>query len=202
MHHVVLVSLPGVRIVHGMSIVNHVVRTPWRWSRWLLPRLWLVIPMGLAVYSLTEPWARARIVLFWGISRSPGALMLVLVSSLVMVVAGGVVAGRRRALGLAACVHLASGALMCAVAWRAYQMVQEAGVKALGFIPLASVRPGPGLQVFCVAALFVLAVGAGELGIALVWRRRRPPAPPAAASDVGTPACAAAATDATTHVPA
>lgn len=188
--------------MHVMSIVNHVVRTPWRWSRWLLPRLWLVIPMGLAVYSLTEPWARARVVLFWGISRSPGALMLVLVSSLAMVIAGGVVAGRRRALRLAAGVHLVSGAFMCAVAWRAYQMVQDAGVKALGFIPLASVRPGPGLRIFCVAALFVLAVGAGELTIVLVQRRRarRRPAPPAGAEDVGTPAREATAGDAVTHV--
>lgn len=183
-----------------MATMKGVVHAPWRWSRWLLPRLWLVIPMGLAIYSLTEPWARARVVLFWGISRSPGALVLVLVSCMLMVVAGGAVAGRRRSLLLAACVHLATGAMMAMVAWRAYRMVQEAGVKALFVIPLASVRPGRGLQVFCVAALFVLAVGVGELTIALVQRRRRRRGPVPPTPHVGTPASEACS--AGTHVPA
>lgn len=137
--------------------------------------------MGLVLYSLTEPWARARIVLFWGITRSPGALVLVLVTTLSMLVAGVAVAGRGNSLRRAAFVHLASGAVMCAVSWRAYQMVQEAGIKALGFIPLASVRPGAGLQAFFAAALAVLAVGNAELVIALVQSRRarRAPAPSA-----------------------
>ena len=158
--------------MHFMAIARRALHRTGHFARWILPRLWLVVPLGLTVYSLTEPWARARIVVFWGITRSPGALALVLMSSLSMLVAGVAVAGRRRSVFLAACVHLASGALMCAVSWRAYDMVEEAGVKALGFIPIASVRPGAGLRAFFAAALVVVAVGAGELVVALVHARR------------------------------
>ena len=169
-----------------MNRTRPAVHCAWRASCWLLPRAWLVVPLGLVVYSLTEPWARARIVLFWGISRSPGALMLVLLSSLGMLVAGVAVAGRR-SLRLAAFVHLLSGALMCGVSWRAYEMVQDAGVKALGLIPIASVRPGDGLRAFFVAAIVVLAVGMGELTVVLArgHRARRSGSPPKCGAPAG-----------------
>jgi hypothetical protein len=152
------------------------------WALRLLYSLWLLFPVGLAVYSFTQPWAKARVVLFWGISRSPEAMVLVLLSLLLTVGAGILVAGRRRGATLAAIVHLATGALMCLVSWFAYRMVENAGTKALGFIPLASVRPGPGLRTYFLASLLVLAWGLAGLVRVLLRRRRHrhEPAPLAA----------------------
>ncbi len=142
------------------------------WLRRLLALLALFLPTALAAYALTEPWARARVFLLLGITRSPGAIVLVLLTLLLTLLAGLAVTGRRRNPFLAAGVHLGSGILMCAVSWIAFRMIRDAGVKALGFIPLAWVRPGPGLQHFFLAALLLLGLGLAELATALVLRRR------------------------------
>ena len=88
------------------------------------------------------------------------------------------IAGRTR-LRLVAFVHLATGTLLCGVAWLAFSMVRHAGVRALGVLPVAAVRPGPGLRHFVLAALCVVALGVVELVVALLRRRgastREPP---------------------------
>jgi len=142
------------------------------WLRRLLALLALLLPTALAAYALTEPWAQARVFLLLGITRSPGAIVLVLLTLLLTLLAGVTAIGRRRNPFLAAGVHLGSGVLMCVVSWLAFRMIRDAGVKALGFIPLAWVRPGPGLRYFFLAALLLLGLGLAELAIAVVLRRR------------------------------
>jgi len=151
-----------------------------RLGLWLLPLVGLLPGLALALLSLTEPWASARVVLVWGVSRSPGAQVLVLVAVLGTLAATVAVAGRGRYFGIAAAVHLVAGALMYAVARAAYSMVSHAGVRALGLLPLASVHPGPGLRHFTLGSLLVMALGLVELVLALTWhRKRRRLAPPA-----------------------
>jgi hypothetical protein len=136
----------------------------------LVPLLGLIPAFLLATYSLTEPWARGRAMIFWGIRRSPGAAMLLAVTLAGMVAATIAVASRGRRRGLAAPVHLALALLMGAVAFTAYSMIKHAGVKLLGLVPLASVRPGRGLLLFLIASICVLLLGLLEVWL---WRRSR-----------------------------
>lgn len=134
----------------------------------LVPLLGLVPAFLLAAYSLAEPWARGRAMIFWGIRRSPGAAMLLAVTLAGVVAATIAVAARGRRRGLAAPVHLALAVVMGAVAFTAYSMITHAGVKLLGLVPLASVRPGRGLLLFLISAVSVLLLGLFELWL---WRR-------------------------------
>jgi hypothetical protein len=145
-----------------------------------------VPPMALAVYALTEPWARARLVFFWGITRSPGAALLVGTSLAACLVVGLAMASRGRRPALVAGTHAAIGMLLVVVALLAYRMVQHAGVRALGLIPIASVHPGRGLRLFFVAGCLLLGLGLLEALLVRRWRRARrrdvaPAAPPGAA---------------------
>ena len=74
----------------------------------------------LASYSLTQPWAKARIVMLWGISRSPEAVTLVIAALGGMVAASVAVALRGDRLRLAGWVHLFMGVAMCVVAGMAW----------------------------------------------------------------------------------
>jgi hypothetical protein len=136
----------------------------------ILPIAGLVPSFLLAIYSMTEPWAKARVVGVFGISRNPEAALLIAVSLAAMVGAGVAMATRRRGPLLASVVHLITGLFMCSVAWAAFGMVRRASVKIL-FIPFASVHPGPGLRHFLIAALLVVALGGLE-GV-LAFRRMR-----------------------------
>ena len=163
----------------------------WRRTLRLLALFGMAPPMALAFYSLTEPWARARLVFLWGISRSPGAALLVVLGLVTALVGGMAVASGRRP-RLAAGVHLGSGVLLCTVSLLAFRMIEDAGVRALGLVPLASVRPGRGLQYFFLASILVMGLGMVEWVLVLHERRRRvrsasgsepkprlgPPAPP------------------------
>ncbi len=144
---------------------------------YLLPVVGLVPSFLLAIYSMTETWARARVAGLFLVSRSPEATLLLGVSLAGMVAASVAVATRGKRPGLASAVHFATGVLMIAIAWAAFGMIRQAGVKIL-FIPFASVRPGPGLRHFLLASILVVALGVLE-GV-LAWIRRwrsRPPAP-------------------------
>lgn len=141
----------------------------------LLPLLGLIPSFLLATYSLTEPWARARVLGVWGVSKSPGAALLVTMTLAGMVAASVAVATRSGRREIAASVHIATGALMAVVAWAAFSMIRHAGVRLLGFVPLASVRPGRGLRLFVIAAALVAALGFVEL--ILAYRRNRARAP-------------------------
>lgn len=147
----------------------------------------LLPAFAAAFYSLSEPWARARIVLFWGLTRSPEALLILCAGLGVALAAAIAVAWRNRRPAVSAAVHLAFGLLLCTVAWQAYALVRAAGVRGLGFIPIASVHPGRGLYIFTAAAGWLVALGLLELLLAVLGRRRA--CPPAAtdralASDV------------------
>ncbi len=146
----------------------------------LLPLLGLIPSFLLAIYSMTEPWAKARVVGVFGISRSPEATLLIATSLAGMVAASVAVATRGKRPELACGVHLATGLLMVAVAWAAFAMVRSASIRILGIIPFASVRPGPGLRHFLVASILVVALGGleGLIGLA----RARMPAPVAVSS--------------------
>lgn len=137
----------------------------------LLPLLGFVPSFLLAIYSMTEPWARGRVAGFFGISRSPEATLLIAVSLAGMVAASVVVATRGKRAYLASAVHFVTGALMVAIAWAAFAMVRNAGVKIL-FIPFASVRPGPGLRHFLIASILVVALGALEAVVTFIRVRR------------------------------
>jgi hypothetical protein len=146
---------------------------------WRLVRLLALLPpFAVAFWALTLPWARARVVGFWGLTRSPEAALLVAVA-LGIALAGGLAAawtGRRQR--LAGWLHLATGAALAGVAWQAYRIVRDAGVSAL-FIPIASVKPGRGLYLFAAAAVWLLVLGALELGLDRRARRgRRAPRTP------------------------
>ena len=145
-------------------------RSPWRAIRiaTLLP------PFAAAFYSLSQPWARARVIAVWGISRSVEATLLVAACLGVALAAGLALTWHRRRPRLVATVYLGVGLLLAVVSWQAFTMVREAGVRALGFIPLASVRPGRGLHAFAAAAGWMLVLGGLELGLVFTARRRSP----------------------------
>jgi hypothetical protein len=131
----------------------------------------LVPPFASAFYSLTEPWARAKVVLLWGLTRSLEASLLV-AAGLGLTLAGGIaVAWTGRRQRLAGLVHLSTGVVLALVSWRAYTTVREAGVSAL-FIPIASVRPGRGLMAFAAAAAWLVVLGLVELTLDARQRRR------------------------------
>ena len=138
----------------------------------------LAPPMALAFFALAEPWARARVVFLWGISRSPGAALLVVVSLIAAMVTGMAVASGRRPV-TAALAHLSSGVVLGVVSLLAYRMIRRAGVRAFGLVPLAAVKPGRGLLHFSVASLLVVGLGALELALVLAARRGVGPGSPA-----------------------
>lgn len=144
------------------------ILSPWRMVRIAM----LLPPFGAAFYSLFQPWARARVVAMWGISRSVEATLLVAAGLGVALSAALILAWHRRRPRLVAIVYLGIGALLAAVSYQAFAMVRDAGVRALGFIPIASVRPGRGLFAFAAAAAWMLTLGAIELGLVLTARRR------------------------------
>lgn len=120
------------------------------------------------------------------ISRSPGAALMLAVTLAGMVAASVAVATRARRRGLAAAVHLSTGVLMCLVAYVAFSMIRHAGVRFLGVIPIATVRPAGGLTLFLIASVLVALLGMIELAL---WHRRRGRAaagPSCAAGDPST----------------
>lgn len=141
-----------------------------------LPLLGIVPSFVLASYSLTQPWAKARIVMLWGISRSPEAVTLVIAALGGMVAASVAVALRGDRLRIAGWVHLFMGLAMCVVALLAFRYISHSGLKFL-FIPIASVKPGRGLMQFVIASLMVSLLGVVEL---IVGSRRRLKAPDSA----------------------
>ena len=143
----------------------------------LLPLLGLIPSFLLASYSLTEPWAGARVMFVWGISKSPDATLLVIITLAGMVAASVAVAARGGRHGTAAAVHLATGGFMLAVAWVAYSMIRHAGVRLFGFVPIAAVRPGRGLLHFVIAALLVVALGILEAALVRSRSRASDPSP-------------------------
>jgi len=149
-------------------------RSPWRAIRIAT----LVPPFAAAFYSLSQPWARARVVVVWGISRSVEATLLVAACLAVAMAAGIALTWHRRRLRLVATVYLSVGLLLAVVSWQAFTMVRDAGVRALGFIPIASVHPGRGLHLFAAAAAWMLALGGIELALVLAARRRTPRSSP------------------------
>jgi hypothetical protein len=58
---------------------------------------------------------------------------------------------------------------MCGVAWAAFHMVREAGIKLL-ILPIATVRPARGLWLWLLASILIAVLGALELGVA-EWRK-------------------------------
>lgn len=143
-----------------------------RFSLSILPLVGIIPSFLLATYSLTEPWARARFLLVVGISRSPGAVALVIVTLAAMVASSVAIAARgRRRLMLAAGVHVVTGLVMLIVAWFAFHMVRSAGFKLL-FIPVTTVRPGRGLELWVVASVLIVVLGGVELAVA-EWRERQ-----------------------------
>ncbi len=139
----------------------------------LLPLLGIIPSFLLAAYSLTQPWARGRFMLVLGISRSPGAALLVVIVLAGMVAVSMTAAARFRYLTLAGAVHLGMGALMGGVSWIAFRMVRHAGVKLLGFVPLTSIHPADGLWLFLGASLMVVVLGLVEIAVSQERRRRR-----------------------------
>lgn len=148
------------------------IRIVYRKQVALLPLLGLIPSFLLATYSLTQPWAKGRTLIVLSISRSPGAALLLAVTLAGMVAASVAVATRARGRGVAAAVHLATGTLMCAVAYAAFSMIRHAGVRFLGMIPIATVRPATGLKLFLGASILVALLGLIELAL---WHRRRSP---------------------------
>jgi hypothetical protein len=139
-----------------------------------LPLVGIFPAFLLAVYSLTRPWAKARVMGLMGISKSPEAVLLVMVTTAGLIAATVAAAMRGNRLRIAAAVHLGIGLLMCAVSFSAYRMVLSAGKKILG-IPLASVHPGPGWRLFALAALWVVLLAGVELVVAS--RRKKETSP-------------------------
>jgi hypothetical protein len=136
-----------------------------------IPLVGVTPPVLLAVYALTKPWAKARALGVLGISKSPEAALLLIMSLAALVAVSVAATMRGHRLRIAATVHFLTGLFMCAVAVAAYRMVLGAGKKLLG-IPLARVHPGPGLRLFAAAAAIVLLLGGVEL---IVARHRRSP---------------------------
>jgi hypothetical protein len=131
----------------------------------------LVPSFLLAVYSMTEPWAKARVAGLFHVSRSPEAALLLAISLAGMVAASVAVAARGKKPALASGVHFVTGALMIAIAWAAFGLIRQAGMKIL-FIPFASVKPGPGLRHFLAASVLVAMLGALE-GCVAIYRKHR-----------------------------
>ncbi len=127
-------------------------------------------PYLLGFTALFEPWARARVSLVWGVSRSPEAVVLLAVGLGIGLGAGLFAFWKGRAC-TSALVHLVTGLLLGVVTYQALDMVREAGMRALWLLPLVSTRPGPGLRRFALAAALLILLGTVELVIAL-WRRR------------------------------
>ncbi|MDM7914721.1 MAG: hypothetical protein QUU85_05565 [Candidatus Eisenbacteria bacterium] len=146
------------------------VRRPSRAQVALLPLLGLIPSFLLATYALTQPWARGRALLLVGISRSPGAALLLAMTLLAMVGMSVAVATRTRRRDVAAGVHVGTAVLMAVVALAAFRMIRHAGVKIL-FVPIATVHPGRGLRLFVLAAGLVLALGLVEFLLPLADRR-------------------------------
>jgi len=142
---------------------TRILRNSWR-------LLYLLPPYVLAFTALFEPWARARVTLVWGVSRSPEAVIL-LAAGLAIAFGAGLFAFVKGRACTTALVHLGTGLLLGLMAYQAFGMVREAGMRALGLLPLVSTRPGPGLRRFALAAALLLLLGVVELVIAL-WRRR------------------------------
>ncbi len=128
---------------------------------------------------LTRPWARGRFILVLGVSRSPGAALLVVLTLVGLVAVSFTAAARFRYLTLAGAGHLAMGALMGAGSWAAFHLVRHAGVKFLGFVPLTSIHPGQ--RTVALPRCFVHGHGAGPRG-----DRGRPVAPATARARAGT----------------
>lgn len=145
------------------------LESPWRAVRIAM----LLPPFTAAFYSLTQPWARARVVAVWGISRSMQATVLVAACLAVALGAALALAWHRRRPRLVAAVYMGIGLLLAVVSYQAFVMVRDAGVRALGLIPIASVRPGRGLLAFAAAAAWMLALGAIEWSVVLTAPRRR-----------------------------
>lgn len=141
------------------------LKSRWRARLHLLPLLGIIPSFVLASYSLTQPWARARFLVVIGISRSPEAVALVILTLAGMVGASVAAASRGPRLFVAAAVHAATGLLMCGVAWAAFHMVREAGFKLL-FIPITTVRPAGGLYLWLGASILIAALGVFELAVA------------------------------------
>jgi hypothetical protein len=131
-----------------------------------LPLLGIVPSFVLASYSLTQPWAKARIVMLWGISRSPEAVTLVIAALGGMLAASVAVALRGDRLRIAGWVHLFMGLAMCVVAGLAFRYISHSGLKFL-FIPIASVKPGRGLMQFVIASLLCRCSASSNCS----WRR-------------------------------
>lgn len=148
------------------------VRVFYRRQIALLPLLGLIPSFVLATYSLMQPWATGRALVFFKITRSPGAALLIAVTLAGMVASSVAVATRGRSRGPAAAVHLSMGVLMVAVAAIAFHMVRTARTKILGLVPVAAVHPGPGLKMFLIASAMVAALGLIELGLWVRDRRR------------------------------
>lgn len=139
----------------------------------LLPLVGIIPSFLLAAYSLTQPWAQGRFMLVLGISRSPGAALLVVMMLAGMVAVSVTAAARFRHLALAGAVHLGMGVLMGGVSWIAFRMVRHAGVRLLGFVPLTSIRPADGLWLFLTASIMVIMLGLVEIAVSRERRRRR-----------------------------
>lgn len=140
-----------------------------RRARSLLPSLLALGPLLLAGYAATLPWARGSVVSLWGISRSPAATLLVLLG-LLGALAAAVVLPFRHSRRWAGPVHAATGVALCAIAAGAWFMIHDAGVRAFGFISIATVRPARGLVLFLLSGLLMLALGGTEIARS----RRRP----------------------------
>lgn len=143
------------------------VRPAFSW----LPVIGLVPAFLLATWSLTQPWARGRAMLVVGISKSPSAVLLVVITIAAVVGASIVVATRGRRRDVAAAVHIAAGIGMVCVALAAFDLIQHAPTKLLGVVPVATVEPARGLYLFLGAAVAVLALGLLEAGLAALKRR-------------------------------
>lgn len=148
----------------------------------------LIPPFALAFYSLEQPWARARVALVWGISRSPGTELTVVLAALAAAAAGASLLWAGRRPRLAATVHVAAGLALGVVAWQARQMIRGAGVPAI-----AGVRVQMGLLAFFAAAALLVAVGALELAL-WSWSRPHPRSPDGGAADPSRPASAPSST--------
>jgi hypothetical protein len=141
-----------------------------------LPLIGVIPSFLVATYSLTLPWAKARVMGVMGISKSPEAVLLVIITMAGMVAATVAAAMRGHRLRIAALVHLSLGLLMCGVSFAAYRMVLGAGKRVLG-IPLASVHPGPGWRLFAAAAIGVVLLAGLELWVARKRSRSAGPRP-------------------------
>ena len=100
-----------------------------------------------------------------GISRSPEAAALVILTLAGMVAVSVATALRGPRLFMAAIIHAATGLVMCGVAWAAFHMVREAGIKLL-ILPIATVRPAQGLNLWLLASILIAVLGVIELAVA------------------------------------